>query len=226
MKQFTAFILAAMLMLSMAACSEDEKAAEENNTASNQETIVTPETEEKEEASSEETEEEEIAEEVDYSGELSDWLYQPDSDDETTLALMEIDACEYGSAGASLKQTSSAVQVLNLSLQEDISEALTAYLDGMTATQKDYFSFQWQMAVDKAEQLLTAEDAAVQLEEAGHGDLDLSQFDAEALEAFNEMMTEALAEQGVTDVWKEHTDFEPFAHWAQAQLAEEVTSAL
>lgn len=225
MKNFTAFILAAALMLSMTACSE-EKTTDTESEIPNEETVTIPSEEEVEEETPVEEVEEEEPEEADYSGDQQEWLYQPTSDDETTLSLMEIDACEYGTAGASLKQTSAAVQVLKLSQQEEVTEPLSAYLDGMTATQKDYFSFQWQMAFSGAEELLTAEDAADRLEEAGHGDLDLTQYNADDLNTLHETVMTVLKEQNVTDVWKDHSDLEPFIHWAQEKLAEETTATL
>ncbi|MBQ8599222.1 MAG: hypothetical protein IJ411_03810 [Oscillospiraceae bacterium] len=230
MKNFVAFLLAAALMLSMAACSEESSSAENNSgTQQSVEASTEEESKEKEENSEEVTEEEaENSEEsaVDYSGDLSDWMYQPETEDETTLALMEIDACEYGTAGASLKQTSAAVQVWKLSQSEDITEALNAYLEGMDATQKDYFSFQWQMAVNEAEQLLTAEDAAARLEESGHGDLDLSQFSVDGLKELHETVTTALTDHGVVDAWKTHSDLEPFTNWNLDSFKGEVVTGI
>lgn len=243
MKNFAAFLLAAALMLSMSACSEEGSAAENSGTQQSVEASTeasTEESEEKEENNEETTEEESEEEEeaesgeesaVDYSGDLSDWMYQPETADETadetTVSLMEIDACEYGTAGASLKQTSAAVQVLKLSQSKDITEALNAYLEGMDATQKDYFSFQWQMAVNEAEQLLTVEDAAARLEESGHGDLDLSQYSIDNLKEIHEIVTTALTDHGVVDAWKTHSDLEPFINWSlDSFMGEVITGTL
>lgn len=234
MKNFAAFLLAAALMLSMAACSEESSSAENNSGAqqsveASTEAFTEEESEEKEENSEEVAEEEaENSEEsaVDYSGDWSDWMYQPETEDEITQALMEIDACEYGTAGASLKQTSTAVQVWKLSQSEDITEALNAYLEGMDATQKDYFSFQWQMAVNEAEQMLTAEDATARLEESGHGDLDLSQFSVDGLKKIHEVVTTALTDHGVVDAWKTHIDLEPFNNWILDSFKGEVVTGI
>lgn len=225
MKNFAAFLLAAVLMLSMAACSKEESTTENNSNASTSAETSAEETPtEGEENSEEESSEESVA---DYSGDLTDWMYQPETEDENVLSLMEIDACEYGTAGASLKQTSAAVQVLKLSQSENITEALTAYLDGMDATQKDYFSFQWQMAVNKAEQLLTAgteEDTAARLEECGHGDLDLSQYSVDGLKELHETVTTALTDYAVVDIWKTHNDLEPFIYWSLDSFKGEIVS--
>lgn len=222
MKKLFAMLLAALLTLSLVACSNEEETKEPAESTPSQ--VETPAEEEKEETPPAEESEEEM-DEVDYSTQLSDWLYQPESEDKATLALMAIDACEYGTAGASLKQTNAAVQLLKLSAMENSEEALSAYLEGMNATQKDFFSFQWQMNVKAAEELLTMEDAAPVLEESGNGDVDLSLYTAEALSALDESVTLALDEAGVEDVWKDNLELEPFLNWEESEISTETTTA-
>lgn len=230
MKKLFAILLAAMLTLSLVACSNEEETKEPAETTPP--AVETPVEEEEEEtppAEESETEEEseaetEAEEAVDYSTAITDWMYQPESSEEATLALMAIDACEYGTAGASLKQTNAAVQMLKLTAMETTEDALGAYLDSMNATQKDYFSFQWQMTMKAAEELLTMEDATALLEESGNGDVDLTAYNAEALSALNDSVSAALTEAGVEDVWKENLELEPFMNWEENSESETATA--
>lgn len=218
MKKTFAILLAALLTMSLAACSKEEENKQEE--AITPPSVETPKEEEKEEIPPvEEIEEEKEA--VDYSTAITDWMYQPESSDEATLAFMAIDACEYGTAGASLKQTNAAVQLLKLSSMENAEEALKTYLEDMNATQKDYFSFQWHMNKKAAEELLVMEDASALLEESGNADVDLSSYSMEALSALDEKVMAALEEAGVSDEWKNHLDLEPFMNWQDDETTSE-----
>ncbi|MBR5284430.1 MAG: hypothetical protein IKU27_05230 [Clostridia bacterium] len=132
---------------------------------------------------------------VDYSGDMTEWMYRPSAEDAVFRALCTIDSCSYGTAGASLAQQAAAEAVLSLSEQEDVGTGLRTYLEGMNATQLDYFSFQWQMIYPMAEKLPEA--------------------DTERLEILNDLVHGILQELGVTDVWKSHTDLEPFWEWTE-----------
>lgn len=214
MKNVSIFLLAAALMLSMAACSGSDNQEKETETTTpvvSEETPITP--------------EENKEEEVDYSGEWNEWTYHLDSEDEAILALTEIDRCEYGTAGSSLKQRAAAVQMLQLTQKENWTDTVTAYMEEMSATQKDYFSFQWQMAVKQAKELLTMENVAELLEESGHGDVDLTPFTEEIVSSANEEMMTLLEEQGVRDQWKDHLDLEPFVYWEETSDTETNTNA-
>lgn len=134
-------------------------------------------------------------ESVDYSGNMTEWTYQPSAEDPMIEALCTIDSCSYGTAGASLSQQAGAEAVLWLSEQADVGAGLRSYLEGMNATQRDYFSFQWQMIYPMAEKL--------------------PQADGEQLEVLNDLTRGILQELGVTDVWKAHTDLEPFWEWTE-----------
>ena len=112
-----------------------------------------------------------------------------------TEALCTIDSCSYGTAGASLSQQAGAEAVLWLSEQTDVDTGLRSYLEGMNATQRDYFSFQWQMIYPMAEKLPQAK--------------------GEQLEVLNDLTCGILQELGVTDVWKAHIDLEPFWEWTE-----------
>ena len=120
---------------------------------------------------------------VDYSGDVTDWMYEPESKDPVVNLLVSIDTVASGSAGGSLQQANAAVSLMKLTMNESgkVEEAAKTYLAGMNATQKDFFSFQWQQALRQANALLDgSEDPAI------------------------------LDNAGVTDEWKNYTDLEPF----------------
>lgn len=149
---------------------------------------------------------------VDYSGDMTDWMYTHESDDALTQLLITIDSTPYGVAGASLQQANSAVCLMKLAMDESgkASDAVSTYLSEMNDTQKDYFSFQWQQALSKANALLDGTMDAGILEDSGN-DLDLQTVDTAKLTALNETVTQLLRSAGVTDQWKNQTDVEFFA---------------
>lgn len=154
------------------------------------------------------------AEAVDYTTDLQQWMYIPQEEGEALALLISIDTCRYGAAGASLSQVSASVDLLRLSCLEDYEPALDQYLDGMNATQLDFFSFQWQIRMEQATELLAQpERCRALLEDSGNGEVDLTAFDPEALERLNGQVLAQLQKRGVTDVWKEHRDLEPFFAW-------------
>ena len=112
---------------------------------------------------------------ADYSGSVIDWVYAPESDDELVQLLVTIDSDSYGSAGASLQQANAAVSLMKLAAEgsEDAEKTAKDYLAGMNATQKDFFSFQWQQALKEANALLDgSKDAGVTDEWKNHTDLE------------------------------------------------------
>lgn len=152
---------------------------------------------------------------VNYDGNMADWIYAPDAADDVTSQLVAIDTAEYGTAGSSLKQTLSAVSLMRLAAlsEEELTPTLTAYLAGMNDTQRDYFSFQWQMAHRKAAAMLADPEGSKGLmETAGITDFDLGGVDTTRLDAIKTQMTDLLNGHGVTDQWKQHADREPFIH--------------
>lgn len=150
---------------------------------------------------------------VDYSGDMSDWTYTPESDDTLLDLLITIDGTPYGVAGATLQQANSAVCLMKLAMDESgkASDTVSTYLSEMNDTQKDFFSFQWQQALTRANNLLNGTMDAAILESAGDPDFDLSTVDAAKLADLNETVTGLLQSAGVTDQWKNHTDVEFFA---------------
>ena len=120
---------------------------------------------------------------VNYSGDMTGWMYAPESKDTVANLLVSIGTVARGSAGGNLQQANAAVSLMNLAMNESgkAEEAVKTYLDGMNATQKDFFSFQWQQVLSHANALLDGnEDPAI------------------------------LDGAGVTDEWRNHTDLEPF----------------
>ena len=158
--------------------------------------------------------------EVDYENTpFQDWMFQPLTEDETTKRLMNIDACQYGTAGASLRQMGVSVDLFWLCVAEDKEEKLDAYLDAMTDTQRDYFSFQWQMRVKHAKKMKAGGDLiAGLLNDAGLRDVTLDFFRIEDVEQFDAVVMEKLKKHGVTDAWKNHLDETPFTHWELEQF--------
>lgn len=132
---------------------------------------------------------------VDYTTGISEWMYRSEATDEITQALQVIDVCQYGTAGAEQQQVNAAEKVLELSEKNGVGEKVYHYLYDMDATQKDYFSFQWQMSVKKAQNMLSDHN------------------DAAKLEALNAEVLALLKSQGVEDVWQDNLDLEPFYFW-------------
>lgn len=158
------------------------------------------------------------AEAVDYSTDPQQWMYIPQEEGQALTLLISIDTCRYGAAGASLSQVSASVDLLTLSCLEDREPELESYLNGMNATQLDYFSFQWQMRMEQARDMLAQpESYKGLLEDSGNPNVDLTAFDPGALETMNEQVLAQLQKRGVEDVWKDHTDLEPFFLWENSR---------
>ena len=151
---------------------------------------------------------------VDYSGDVTDWMYTPESDDALTNLLTSIDGTPYGAAGASMQQAHAAVCLMKLSMedQDKVLDAISTYLSEMNGTQKDFFSFQWQHALKTANDLLDGTEDAAILEDAGDRDFDLSAIDAAKVTDLNQAVTELLQSAGVTDEWKNQTDVDFFTY--------------
>lgn len=152
---------------------------------------------------------------IDYNTvDASEWVYGVDgADEEVTKLLMTIDMTEHGSAGSSLKEAIAAVNVLKLIGNEQLGEKAAAYLDGMNALQRDYFSFQWQMATKTAADILADFDSYKELlSDAGFPEFSIKDMTAEGLELVKSQMNTLLADRNVTDVWKGFSSLEPFAN--------------
>ena len=151
---------------------------------------------------------------VDYSGDVTDWMYTPESDDALTNLLTSIDGTPYGAAGASMQQAHAAVCLMKLSMedQDKVLDTLSTYLSEMNSTQKDFFSFQWQHALSIANDLLDGTEDAAILDDAGDRDFDLSAVDTEKVTDLNQAVTDLLQSAGVTDAWKNQTDVDFFSY--------------
>ncbi len=150
---------------------------------------------------------------VDYTGDVTGWMYAPDTDDEITPWLIAIDSAEYGTAGASLKQVNAAVSLMRLAMDEsgNAEAQLKTYLSGMNDTQRDYFSFQWQQAMKGAAALRQGTPDTALLAESGNEGFDLTAVEEARLTALNDTVTTLLRGHNVADEWKNHTDLEPFS---------------
>ena len=149
---------------------------------------------------------------VDYSGDVTGWMYAPESKDTLVNLLVSIDTVAHGSAGGSLQQANAAVSLMKLAMNESgkVEEAAKTYLAGMNATQKDFFSFQWQQALRQANALLDGSENTAILDDAGDAGFDLQAVSSDGVDALDKTVTELLRDAGVTDEWKNHTDLEPF----------------
>lgn len=149
---------------------------------------------------------------VDYSGDVTGWMYAPESKDTLVNLLVSIDTVAHGSAGGSLQQANAAVSLMKLAMNESrkVEEAAKTYLAGMNATQKDFFSFQWQQALLQANALLDGSEDPAILDDAGDAGFDLQAVSSDGVDALDKTVTELLRDAGVTDEWKDHTDLEPF----------------
>ena len=149
---------------------------------------------------------------VDYSGNVTGWMYAPESKDKLVDLLVSIDTVAHGSAGGSLQLANAAVSLMKLAMDESrtVEEAVKTYLAGMNATQKDFFSFQWQQALSHANALLDGSEDPAVLGDAGDADFDLKAVSSSKVSALDKTVTKLLHDAGVTDEWKEHTDLEPF----------------
>ena len=154
---------------------------------------------------------------VDYTRDFTSFTYQPEAtDDAVTELLKTIDRCPYGTAGSSLSQVAAGVSVLELSAAEGTAEKLSKYLDGMDATQRDYFSFQWQMCMKKAKAILEKPDNFKgEISDAGIESFDASAYSKESLDNFNTIVMSELEKRGVKDEWKNHLDVEPFVFFVE-----------
>ena len=149
---------------------------------------------------------------VDYSGDVTGWMYAPESKDTLVNLLVSIDTVAHGSAGGSRQQANAAVSLMKRAMNESrkVEEAAKTYLAGMNATQKDFFSFQWQQALRQANALLDGSEDPAILDDAGDAGFDLQAVSSDGVDALDKTVTELLRDAGVTDEWKNHTDLEPF----------------
>ena len=151
---------------------------------------------------------------VDYTKDFTDYMYQPKSDDSVIDNLKTIDRCSYGTAGSSLSQVVAGVSVLKLSKADGVNDKLSEYLKGMDATQKDYFSFQWQMCMKRAYGIIeNPESFEGALRDAGLDNIDMSDFDKDGLDELNSTIMSELEKSNIKNEWKNHFEIEPFTFW-------------
>ena len=150
---------------------------------------------------------------VNYSGDVTGWMYAPESKDTAVNLLVSIDTVAHGSAGGSLQQANAAVSLMKLAMIDSgkAENAVKAYLAEMNATQKDFFSFQWQQALRQVNALLDGSEDPAILDDAGDADFDLQAVSSDRVDALNKTVIKLLRDAGVTDEWKNHTDLEPFS---------------
>ena len=150
---------------------------------------------------------------VNYSGDVTGWMYASESKDTLVNLLVRIDTVAHGSAGGSLQQASATVSLMKLAMigSGKAEDAVKTYLNGMNATQKDFFSFQWQQALRQANALLDGSEDPAILDDAGDAGFDLQAVSSAKVDALDKTVIKLLLGAGVTDEWKNHTDLEPFS---------------
>ena len=141
-------------------------------------------------------------------------MYASESKDTLVNLLVRIDTVAHGSAGGSLQQANAAVSLMKLAMIDSgkAENAVKAYLAEMNATQKDFFSFQWQQALRQVNALLDGSEDPAILDDAGDADFDLKAVDSAKTAEFNDAVIQLLSDAGVTNEWKNHTDVEPFLY--------------
>lgn len=132
---------------------------------------------------------------VDYSGDVTGWMYAPESKDTLVNLLVSIDTVAHGSAGGSLQQANAAVSLMKLAMNESrkVEEAAKTYLAGMNATQKDFFSFQWQQALRQANALLDGSEDPAILDDAGDAGFDLQAVSSDGVDALDKTVISCCA---------------------------------
>ena len=131
-------------------------------------------------------------------------MYAPESKDTVANLLMSIGTVARGSAGGSLQQANAAVCLMKLTTIDSgkAEDAVKTYLNGMNATQKDFFSFQWQQALRHTNALLDGSEDPAILDNAGDAGFDLQAVSSDRVDALDKTVTELLRDAGVTDEWK------------------------
>lgn len=212
MKKLVSGLLLAACFMSLAACGKAPAADAPQEGEKTQQEQMQPEQQEPEVLVMSDA-----ADPVDYSTGVFTWMHYQEGEGDTLRELNSIDNCQYGTAGSSLQQASAAVGVLLLTGAEDVQTVLADYLAAMNTTQRDFFSFQWQMSAKKAKAMLAEPDTwKGLLSDCGRGDVDLGSFKPEQVDSLSESVLTLLREKGVADVWKEHTEEQPFAHWTES----------
>ena len=126
-------------------------------------------------------------------------------------ALQIIDQVRYGTAGASLDMLAAAVAMLELDSDEGFSNVLKDYLGGMTDIQRDYFSFQWTMVSERAQELADRfEEQKEFLKDIGREDFVLPENVLEKLEKQTQEVQKQLDAFGVSESWRDYPELEPF----------------
>ena len=139
-------------------------------------------------------------------------MYAPESKDTVANLLVSIGTVARGSAGGSLHQANAAVCLMKLATIDSgkAEDAVKTYLNGMNATQKDFFSFQRQQALSHANALPDGSEDPAILDNPGDAGFDLQVVSSNRVDALDKTVTKLLRDAGVTDEWRNHTDLEPF----------------
>ena len=196
MKKIIVMLLSAGMLLNLSACND---VSEHSSDIKEQQKSVTA---EKSEGTL-----------VDYETvPFEKWVYTTEQDGEADQLLNSINNVQYGSAGSSLEEISAAVSMILLSQDDHAIDTIKCYLSEMTDIQRDYFSFSWEAATEKAEDIFDhVENYSEMIKEAGYPDFDITQYSKERLDHLDDMAEDYFTQAGITEEWENHKDILPFS---------------
>lgn len=150
---------------------------------------------------------------ADYTtGSVEEWAYSSGQTDELSQLLNKINTVTYGLEDSDLKKVSAAVSIIMLSENEDAVNSIETFMSDMTDTQKDYFSFSWEMAAETADEIFEHPDRySSSLYDAGYQEFNISQHSEEQFDNFDDMVEKRFEAMGITEEWENHEDIFPFS---------------
>ena len=186
MKKLLATIMAATMVMGLAACGSDKPAEPESNNSAV-------------------TEENEENSEVDYKNTpFEEWIYTS----EDYKLLSNINSVQFGSAGSSLKEAAAAVDLVVLSTEDDAVAQVENFMHEMTATQKDYFSYSWDVIAETAKGFFeNPENLGEYLELAGVEGFNIEEYSKDDLKTLMDGVEGIFEEMHVERVWVTSPDF-------------------
>ena len=216
MKKFLASLMAISMILSLVACGTDDVNSGDTSSENNNSVVVDeskPEPAETPVIEPTPTPEKEIPVlHVDYENvPFGDWMYSDYEGSEDFKMLSIVNTVPYGTAGSSLDFASAAVIVLDFTNKDNSIDVIRAFMENMTDTQKDYFSFSWDGVSSYAAEFFADIDNMMPLlGSIGQEDFDINHYSIEKLNALDKEVNELFEEMGVQREWKNHKDLEPF----------------
>lgn len=151
---------------------------------------------------------------VDYnSSSFGDWCYSSTSAADALISIEAINSVKRGGMGSSFSGASIGICALNLSnYEDDICELIELYIRDMTAIQKDYFSLNWESAMNTARKCFEDNGEAVRNTMNGFNpestkDFDIKNYSKDKLEEMDKKVNELFKKEGITKEWKNLPEF-------------------